>query len=63
MEALIRLVSFLSRTCDVPLQQVYVHGELKSTDCPGRYFSRVELRRRLLDALARSDVTPGTAGG
>jgi hypothetical protein len=63
LDALVGVISYLSRTCNIPLDHVFVHGELKSTDCPGCYFSRTLLRRRLLDALAKSDVTNSLEGG
>jgi hypothetical protein len=47
MASLARLVEFLSTSCAVPRERIYLHGDLKSTDCPGRNFSRVDLGRRL----------------
>ncbi len=47
MASLARLVDFLARTCGIPANRVYLHGQLKSTDCPGRYFSRSNLNNRL----------------
>jgi hypothetical protein len=63
MEGLVRLVSYLSRTCDIPLKHVYFHGELKSTECPGRYLSKAQVLRLLMDAIARLDVNCQPTGG
>ncbi len=52
MNALIQLVSCLSGSCSIHPSRVYTHGELKATDCPGQHFSKPQLRRKLLDALA-----------
>jgi len=63
LDSLVRLIGYLSNTCHIPLSHVYCHGELKSTDCPGQYFPKVEVRRRLMDAVARAAVTDEPAGG
>lgn len=47
MDSLVRLVRFLRTACRVPDSRIYVHGELKATDCPGRGFSPEEFRGRL----------------
>ncbi len=47
MAALARLVSFLAERCRVKTENIRVHGELKPTACPGKYFSKAELLRRI----------------
>jgi hypothetical protein len=55
MAALARLVSFLQGYFGLDPRRVYGHGDLKSTDCPGRFFSFGDLNAR----LQRYRVTPG----
>lgn len=40
MRALTRLCVFLSTYCGIPPANLRLHGDVKSTDCPGRYFPR-----------------------
>lgn len=45
--SLVKLVRFLQRRYDIPASQIRGHRDIKPTDCPGRYFSFGEFRRRL----------------
>src|SRR5690606_14272509 len=45
--SLARLVQFLMERCEISTDQIYGHGRLKSTDCPGRYFSMGRLHSEL----------------
>jgi len=47
MRALASLVRFLTERYRIPRSQIYGHGQLKATDCPGRHFDYVDLWRRL----------------
>jgi N-acetylmuramoyl-L-alanine amidase len=47
MRSLASLVRFLMDRYHIPQSQVFGHGQLKATDCPGRYFDYVDLWRRL----------------
>jgi hypothetical protein len=47
LESLVQLLRFLRLTCGIPESRIYVHKDLKVTDCPGRNFSKAELIRRL----------------
>jgi len=47
MAALAKLVKFLMAQCGIPAGRVYLHGDLKSTDCPGHFFSRADLNNRV----------------
>lgn len=40
MRSLERLCAFLSVHCRIPESNLRLHGEVKSTQCPGRYFPR-----------------------
>ena len=51
MASLARLVAYLSSSCGIPRERIYLHGDLKSTDCPGHNFSRVDLGGRLASLL------------
>ena len=55
MASLVRLVGYLSATCGIAPANIRVHGDLKSTLCPGKNFSMAELQSGL---AARA--TPGT---
>ncbi len=47
MDALVRLVDWLTARYGIPDSHVVGHGDVDVTDCPGRYFSRGELLRRV----------------
>ena len=47
MASLARLVRYLANRYGVPQSHIYGHGQLKSTDCPGRNFNYRDLFRRL----------------
>jgi hypothetical protein len=47
MQSLVRLVRFLRDRYDIPRGRMYGHGQLKPTDCPGRYFDYSDFFRRL----------------
>jgi len=47
MEALAELVYFLTTQANLPNGRIYVHGDLKKTDCPGFFFPRLGLATRL----------------
>ncbi len=40
MRSLERLATFLADYCGIPASNLRLHGEVKSTDCPGRHFPR-----------------------
>jgi N-acetyl-anhydromuramyl-L-alanine amidase AmpD len=46
-QSLVRLVRFLRDRYDIPRGRMYGHGQLKATDCPGRYFDYSDFFRRL----------------
>ena len=45
--SLVKLVRFLQKRYEIPTSQIKGHRDVKPTDCPGKYFSFEELRRRL----------------
>jgi hypothetical protein len=48
MEALTRLIAFLSQRCGIPVSRIYTHGGIThKTECPGRYFSLNNIRQRV----------------
>lgn len=47
MAALAKLVRSLMDRYNIPRNRIYGHGQLKPTDCPGRYFDYNDLWRRL----------------
>ena len=47
MASLAQLVRFLMARYDIPRSNVYGHGQLKPTDCPGRNFIYSDLWRRV----------------
>ncbi len=48
LEALTRLVAFLSQQCNIPVNRIYTHGGIThKTECPGRYFSLSTVRQRV----------------
>lgn len=48
MESLVRLLRWLVDTCDLTVADIGVHGEITGkTLCPGRYFPKEQLLRRL----------------
>lgn len=46
--SLVKLVRFLQKRYDIPTSQIRGHRDIGPTDCPGKYFSFAELRRRLV---------------
>lgn len=38
MRSLDRLCTFLAQYCGIPAENLRMHGEVKSTECPGKYF-------------------------
>ena len=40
MRSLDRLCTFLAQYCGIPPDRLRLHGELKSTECPGKLFPR-----------------------
>ncbi len=53
MESTARLVRYLMDACSIPSAKVYGHGDLKATDCPGRFLSMGALKRQV-DVLQAS---------
>jgi hypothetical protein len=47
MMALARLTRFLMDRYGIPRGRIFGHGQLKATDCPGKYFDYGDLFRRL----------------
>ena len=47
MRSLAALVRFLMDRYHIPRNRIYGHGQLKATDCPGRFFDYADLWRRL----------------
>lgn len=47
VRALANLVRYLSARYRIPRSRIFGHGQLKATDCPGRYFDYSDLWRRL----------------
>ena len=48
MDALARLVAYLSEQCGIPRNQILTHGGVTGkTECPGRNFSMASLLQRL----------------
>lgn len=47
MQTLARLVRFLTAATGIPATDIYGHGELKATACPGRYFPLAAFRREM----------------
>jgi len=45
--SLVKLIHFLQERYNIPTSRIKGHRDVKPTDCPGRYFSFSELRRRL----------------
>lgn len=56
--ALGRLVRFLAERCQVKTENIRVHGELKPTACPGKYFSKAELLRRMTIHSGEAEKSP-----
>jgi hypothetical protein len=52
MKSVTRLVAFLMQKYNIPPDRVLGHGQAKPTDCPGRYMSVAEVRRRSSRAIA-----------
>jgi N-acetyl-anhydromuramyl-L-alanine amidase AmpD len=46
MESLDLLVRYLQKLCDIADEDVVMHGDLKATECPGRYFRQAWRARR-----------------
>ena len=62
LRSLSALVAHLMRTYHVPPERVIGHGSVKSTECPGRYLSVAEIRRRSTQILADAgELPPGSA--
>jgi hypothetical protein len=48
MQALARLVSFLTSRCGIPQSKIFTHGGVThKTACPGKFFSLPALQRQL----------------
>jgi hypothetical protein len=47
MASLARLVRWLAQRYSVPRNRIYGHGQLKATECPGRFFDYADLFGRL----------------
>ena len=47
MQSLVLLVKFLQQRYNIPTSKIKGHKDVKPTDCPGKYFSFYELRKRL----------------
>jgi len=47
MESLARLLRYLMCRYSIPASHIYGHGQLKPTNCPGRYFDYADMRRRI----------------
>jgi N-acetylmuramoyl-L-alanine amidase len=59
MRSVTRLVSYLMRKYNIPPDCILGHGQAKATDCPGRYMSVAEVRRRSSQAIADAgDIVP-----
>lgn len=52
MKSVTRLVSYLMQKYNIPPDRIWGHGQAKPTDCPGRYMSVAEVRRRSSRAIA-----------
>jgi hypothetical protein len=48
MKALVRLVSTLQASCQIPRDRVYLHSDLGEDGCPGQFFPKDEFREELL---------------
>jgi len=53
LEAVIRLVSELSRRYEIATTDIIGHGDVKATECPGRHFPLAEVRTRVVQAEHR----------
>jgi hypothetical protein len=58
LKALTHLTRSLSNTCDIPLQNIKGHCDVKSTVCPGRYFPMQELTQILTGEASSFDDFP-----
>jgi len=47
LSSLHKLTDFLVKHYNIPRNKIYGHGDIKATDCPGRYFSVATLKQRL----------------
>jgi hypothetical protein len=62
MKSVTRLVSYLMKKYNIPPDRILGHKDAKQTDCPGRYMSVAEVRRRSSRALADAgDAVPPNA--
>lgn len=61
MRSLDRLCTFLSQYCGIPADRLRMHGEVKSTECPGRYFPRSFAIRT--PSPSRSSASAPAGGG
>jgi hypothetical protein len=62
MKSVTRLVSYLMQKYQIPPDRILGHGQAKPTDCPGRYMSVTEVRRRSSRAIADAgEVVPPDA--
>lgn len=52
IQSLNKLVAYLMKTYHIPANHVLGHRETKPTDCPGRNFSVVAVRKTAMQALA-----------
>jgi hypothetical protein len=61
LRSLERLCLFLFAHCGIPQDNVRLHGEVKSTECPGRNFPKDALLQRLT-SLGRTASADGGSG-
>lgn len=58
MQSVARLAAYLMRTYHIPSSRILGHGEIKPTDCPGRFMNVAEVRRLADQILANEGEKP-----
>lgn len=62
MRSLDRLCTFLAQYCGIPAAALRMHGDVKSTECPGKYFPR-DFAIRVPMSSSRAAATGSDASG
>ncbi|MCE9637896.1 MAG: peptidoglycan recognition protein family protein [Planctomycetes bacterium] len=63
LRSLDRLCTFLAQYCGIPAENLRMHGEVKSTECPGKYFPRDFAIRTPVGASRAAAVNDGSDSG
>jgi N-acetylmuramoyl-L-alanine amidase len=61
MNSLAQVVSFLMDACRISEDRIVGHGQVDQTECPGRFFSMADLKRRVRAIQYPETAPAGTA--